>query len=246
MKLKNLLISTLSLSLFIVSCTKEDISVTKPESALVSDVKTMSVNSTNSEITNNKAYIFIEPKSKYPMVATYLNSTNTNNTPRVKFAGFDSRIFISTANKIDFVRYFSMPHWNDGRLPSVISVDIPQSSDGVDSEGNPIISYNFKTVKIIKGTFNEWAWVTILIPTSAMSNDTKKQTKIEFYTKKGSTFVVKKTSMTMNSVLYGHLINYNGTIIPQGNYRIYSTYTSTNMNHKFNLTDDVYFRGSGN
>ncbi len=93
MKLKNLLISTLSLSLFIVSCTKEDISVTKPESALVSDVKTMSVNSTNSEITNNKAYIFIEPKSKYPMVATYLNSTNTNNTPRVKFAGFDSRIF---------------------------------------------------------------------------------------------------------------------------------------------------------
>jgi hypothetical protein len=139
-----------------------------------------------------------------------------------------------------------MPHWNDGRLPSVISVDIPQSSGGVDIEGNPIISYNFKTVKIIKGTFNEWAWVTILIPTSAMSNDTKKQTKIEFYTKKGSTFVVKKTSMTMNSVLYGHLINYNGTIIPQGNYRIYSTYTSTNMNHKFNLTDDVYFRGTGN
>ena len=76
MKLKNLLIATLSISLFVVSCTKEDITVTKPESVLTNDVKTMSVNSTNSEVTNNKAYIFIEPKSKYPMVATYLNSTN--------------------------------------------------------------------------------------------------------------------------------------------------------------------------
>ena len=89
MKLKNLLIATLSISLFVVSCTKEDITVTKSESVLTNDVKTMSINSTNSEITNNKAYIFIEPKSKYPMVATYLNSTNTNNTPRVKFAGFE-------------------------------------------------------------------------------------------------------------------------------------------------------------
>ena len=68
----------------------------------------------------------------------------------------------------------------------VFETDVPQVSGNLDTHNNPKLAYNVTTVKIPKGTFNDYGWVTVLIPTSAMNNDTKRQRQIGFYTKNGN------------------------------------------------------------
>lgn len=135
-------------------------------------------------------------------------------------------------------------------MPSVIQSEIPQSTGGTDLYGNTKTAYNFTTIKINKGTLNEYGWVTVLIPISAMSNDSKKQVKIAYYSKNGNVITSSgnntQTIFSTNSTLYSYVLNYTGTRIPKGQYRVYSTYGGTEMRVKFNTTNDVYFRGASN
>lgn len=139
-----------------------------------------------------------------------------------------------------------MPHWIDGRLPQIMQVDVPQTSGGIDTFGNPVQAFNFKTVKIAKNTVNDsFSHVVVLIPINAMNNDTKRQRRIHIVEKNG-TATKSSTVYTTDNVLSGTVINYNGNRIPAGQYRVYSTYPSTGMRLNLNSTNDVYIRGYSN
>lgn len=250
MKLKQFFIGVISLSLIFVSCTKED-SYT-PQIENVSETSSIATMSTSTSTVLPKAYVFVEPQSKTNMIVSYLKTRprslqTPTNTP---FYGFFTGLPIKTTNYTDLLNYIDMPYWYDGTLPSIIQSEIPQSSGGLDSYGNPKTAYNFLTIKINKGTLNEYAWVTVLIPTSGMSNDTKKQTKIAYCTKNGNVITSSgnntQTIFSTNSTLYSYVLNYTGNRIPKGQYRVYSTYGGSQMRFGFNNTNDFYMRGASN
>jgi hypothetical protein len=252
MKLKQLFLGFISLSLILVSCTKDDVYTPKQESVTETmSVTTMSTMSTTS-VETPKAYIFVEPQSKLTMIVNYLKTRprsvqTPTNTP---FYGFFTGLPIKSTNYTDLLNYIDMPYWYNGTLPAVIQSEIPQSTGGLDAFGNQKVAYNFSTIKINKGTLNEFGWVTVLIPTSGMLNDTKKQNKIAYYSKNGNVITSSgnntQTIFNTNSTLYSYVLNYTGTRIPKGLYRVYSTYGGTQMRVKFNTTNDVYFRGASN
>ena len=185
MKIKHLLLSFLTLSVFLVSCSKEDIlGDIEPMSNM--EQATMSVSSTGGEQNTFRAYVFIEPSSKHVMIKNYLNTLPTLVPGKRQFLGFHG--VNGDAWKFNLPNYISMPHWIDGRLPQIIQTDIPQTSGGVDTYGNAKQAFNFTTVKISKNTVNDqFSWVVVLIPVNAMSNDTKRQRQIEVVEKLGTT-----------------------------------------------------------
>lgn len=250
MKIKQLLLGFLTLSVFFVSCTKEDLIVDLESSTVPYSQAVMSTERIGVE-PNLKAYIFIEKQSKTTSIVNYLkNQTRNPQSTGVPFYSCWTMVSIQNSNYRDLNNYLNMPFWSNGILPQVLTADIPQSSGGVDQHGNPKVAYNFETVKISKNTVNDNAWVLVLIPTSAMSNDTKRQNKIGYYAKNGTRIVSSannsQTILNTNTLLSSFVINYTGNIIPQGQYRVYSTYTSSHMRIGFNSTNDVYLRGAGN
>lgn len=230
--------------LFLTSCVKQDLPV--PQSDLSENkIENSVANSSSPSEPNNKVYVFVEPYSKYLMVAKYLKDSVTQ-LPNTKFLGFFVGPGLAVQNNVKF--YFDLPHWVDGRLPQVYTAEIPQTNGGSDSYGNPKYRFNFSTIKIPKGTVSGLGWVNVLIPVNAMSSDTKRQTSIFVYEKIGNTIVTNGTrtgtTYTTNSVMYSYLINYQGTKIPQGLYRLYTTYPSTGFRLNFDSVKDVYIKGN--
>lgn len=255
MKIKQLLLSFLTLSVFLVSCSKEeivgiDMNPTNTEIQQTQSTTTNPIARTSAE-PNLKAYVFIERQTRTSQIVNHLRTLprNTQSTGTIFYSYFTG-IGISNTNYRDLNNYYNMVLWNNGTLNQVISTDVPQVSGGVDSHGNTKTAYNFTTVKIPKGTLNEYGWVTVLIPTSAMNNDTKRQTKIAYYSKNGTKITSSgngsQTVVNVNQTLSSYVIYSNGTVIPEGNYRVYSTYTSSAMRFGFNSTNDVYIRGFSN
>ena len=246
MKLKQFILAV-TVTVLSISCTKQDIIIDKKET-LTQVNAVSSVVQTSTPETNNKAYIFVEPHTKYVMVANYLNTVTQSPSYKTRFLGF----FIGPGASVqhNLLYYIDMPHWYDGRLPSVIEAEIPQVSGGIDSFGNTKTAYNFTTVKIPKNTVSGLGWINILIPVSAMSNDTKRQKTIYTYEKIGNTLVTNGTvqgrSYTMNSVMYSYTFNYQGNRIPKGVYRLYTTYPDPGNRANLNSTKDYYLRGNGN
>ena len=250
MKLKQLFLAV-TITLFAISCTKQDTFTPQPNVVKIEEtIKTSSVGTTSES--NLKAYIFVEPQSKLGLIVNYLKSVprSTQTVFSTPFYGFFTGLPIKSTNYTDLINYINIPHWYNGTLPAVIQSEIPQISGGPDTHGNTKTAYNFTTIKINKGTLNEYGWVTVLIPVNAMSNDTKKQVKIAYYAKNGTKIVSSgnntQTIINTNSTLYSFVLNYTGTRIPAGQYRVYSTYGGTEMRVKFNTTNDVYFRGASN
>ena len=263
MKIKKLILSVVTLSVFLISCSKEEINGVNIQpkelteqsvsQSTVESTTTSTQNARTSSETNFKAYVFIERQSRLSNIVNHLRSLPRNSqSTGSPFYGFFAGLGVFNSNYRDLNNYYNMVLWNNGVLNPVISVDIPQTTGGVDNYGKPKTAYNFSTIKITKGTLNEWAWVTILIPTSAMNNDSKKQTKIGVYKKNGNKITsvgqngVGETTINVNPMLSSYIIYSNGTVIPQGNYRVYSSYGGTSMRFKLNTTEDVYFRGISN
>ena len=246
MNLKQFILAVV-VTVSVVSCTKQEIVVPQPENTVQTNA-VASTSVTTSEVTNNKAYIFVEPYSKYTMVARYLKDSVSQTPLKTPFLGF----FVGPGASIqyNFLYYVDMPHWYDGRLPAIIQADIPQTTGGVDAYGNGKVAYNFTTVKIPKGTDALYGWINILIPVSAMANDTKRQKIVYAYEKIGSTLVTNGTvqgkSYTMNSVMYSYTFNYQGNRIPKGVYRLYTTYPDPGNRASLNNTKDYYLKGNGN
>lgn len=243
MKIKNLLFGFITLSIFLTSCSKDE---TTDNLLLTKTSETKTVVSLNGTTTSQplKAYIFIEPKSKHPLINGYLKALPSLVAGKRQFPGFQG--VNGDSWKYNLPNYISMPFWSDGRLPQIIESEIPQTSGGVDAYGNPIQAYNFKTVKIAKNTVNDkFSWVVVLIPINAMSNDTKRQRRIHVVEKLNTT-IKSSTVYTTDNVISGTIINYQGNRIPAGQYRVYSTYPSTGMRMNLNSTYDVYIRGLSN
>ena len=256
MKLKQLFLAIFVTSVLFVSCTKEDVyTPTKQTSTVTTESLTMKSMSTSPTVsgTVNKAYVFIESRiNKSPRkVVDYLQTTQRNPlSTGTRFLSYFTSVGIFNSNFRDLVNYYSIPLWNSDSHLKVIEADVPQVNGGMDSANNPKLAYNFTTVKIPKGTFNDFGWVTVLIPTSAMNNDTKRQRQIGYYSKNGSRITSSgnntQTIINTNTVLSSYVINYTGNVIPQGQYRVYSTYGGPGMMVGFNTTNDVYFRGVSN
>jgi len=242
MKIKQLLLSLLTLSVFLVSCSKENILGSEITPINNMEHATMSTSSIGGEQTPLRAYIFVEPMSKHVMIKNHLKTLPF--TGRLPFVGFHG--VNAGAWKDNLPNYINMTHWIDGRLPQIMQVDIPQTSGGIDTFGNPVQSFNFKTVKITKNTVNDkFSWIIVLIPINAMSNDTKRQRRIRIDEKVGN-ITRSSTVFTTDNVMSGTAINYNGNRIPAGQYRVYSTYPSSGMRLNLNSTNDVYIRGFSN
>jgi hypothetical protein len=246
MKLKQLFVALFATSVLFVSCSKDDVfepvEQTSIESTQGQDLRTMSTSPTVSTVVP-KAYIFLEPRSKYVMVSSYLKTVPKSPLFSLPFIGWFG--VNGNAWRHNFMNYVDMPHWYDGRLPSVIESEIPQTNGSVDTYGNPILAYNFKTVKIPKNTAIGLTHISILIPVSGMNNDTKRQRTVRTYEKIGTSLVTNGsftgTTITMDNVYYGVLFNYQGNRIPKGLYRLYTTST-----FRVNLTStkDVYLKGN--
>jgi len=242
MKIKQLLLSLLTLSVFLVSCSKENILGSEITPINNMEHATMSTSSIGGEQTPLRAYIFVEPMSKHVMIKNHLNTLPF--TGRLPFVGFHG--VNAGAWKDNLSNYINMTHWIDGRLPQIMQVDIPQTSGGIDTFGNPVQAFNFKTVKITKNTVNDkFSWIIVLIPINAMSNDTKRQRRIRIDEKVGN-ITKSSTIFTTDNVMSETVINYNGNRIPAGQYRVYSTYPSSGMRLNLNSTNDVYIRGFSN
>ena len=115
MKLKQFILSVM-VTVLAISCTKQDIVVEKKET-LTQVNAVASVAPTSTPETNNKAYIFVEPHTKYVMVANYLN-TVSQTLNKTRFLGFFVGPGVSVQHNLLY--YIDMPHWYDGRLPSAI------------------------------------------------------------------------------------------------------------------------------
>jgi hypothetical protein len=246
MKIKHFIFSLITFSFLVFSCTQEEIvPLSQNSTQETMELSTMAVNTPSTP----KAYIFIEPTSKYVMVSKYLRDSTQKSPlfprPFLGYNGVDGG-----AIKHNFLNYVDMPHWYDGRLPAIIQADIPQVSGGTDVYGNPKIAYNFTTVKIPKNTVVGTAWINIMIPVSAMSNDTKRQKTVYSYEKIGNTLVTngswKGFTYTMERVIYEYTYNYQGNRIPKGLYRVYGTYPSTGLRANLTSNKDYYLRGNSN
>lgn len=225
--------------LFLGSCTKQDIQT--PQQNVVDQISTTSVQS-NSVSEPHLAYVFIEPQSKASVVTKYMKDT----AMVIRFYSFWVGLNLQQSNATDLNKYIDMPYWYNGVLPAVRQVEVPQTSGGTDMNGKPIVAHNFKSFMIPKNTINDFVWVTIFVPTSSMLNDTKRQKMVEYsYKRNGVTALTQNHTLT-GSAPYSVLVNYTGNRIPQGTYRVISTWTNTNMRVRLNSTDDVYFRGNGN
>ena len=238
MKIKHLLLSLLTFSVFLTSCSKEDILGSEINPVVNMEHATMSTSSDGGTQTPLRAYIFVEPRLKHTMIRNYLRTLPF--TGRLPFVGFHGVGLGENlkSNFPNFSNYINMPHWIDGRLPQIMQSDILQTSREIDRFGNTIEPFNFKTVKIAKNTVNDsFSYIIVLIPINAMNNDTKRQTLIRIVEGSGSPKDVKT-----DNVLSGVVINYNGNRIPAGQYRIYTT-TDRGMVLNLNSRNDVYIRG---
>jgi hypothetical protein len=254
MKIKKLILSVVTLSVFLISCSKEEIngvniqpkeSIEQPISqSTVESTTTSTQNARTSTETNFKAYVFIETRINGTprKVVEYLQSTPRNPlSTGTRFLSFFVN-GITSSNFRDLNNYYSIPFWNKDSHLKVIVTDVPQVSGDVDSYNNQKKAYNFTTVKIPKGTFNDYGWVTILIPISAMNNDTRRQKQIRVSSSGGNRYMIRNTNTTLSS----YVINYTGNVIPQGQYRVYSTYSDPAMRIKFDSLNDVYLKGESN
>jgi hypothetical protein len=236
MKLKQLFVALFATSVLFVSCSKDDVfepvEQTSIESAQGQDLRTMSTSPTVPTV-GPKAYIFVEPQTKTGMIVNYLKTVPSQsvktptNTP---FYGFFTGSPIRPTNFSDLRNYVDMPHWYNGTLPSVIQSDITQTSTGV---------YNMGTVKISGPLVNnQFVWITVLIPVNATPNSNWRQNKMSTKHNNGAYRVAFNT----NSTLYSYVMNYTGNRIPAGQYRVYGTYSGTELRPK--VVGEFYLKGS--
>ena len=235
MKLKQLFVAIFATSVLFVSCSKDDvfdpIQQSSVESTQGEDLRTMSTSPTVSTV-GPKAYIFVEPQSRLTMIVNHLKTVphsvkTPTNTP---FYGFFTGSPIRPTNFSDLRNYVDMPHWYDGRLPAVIQSNITQTSTGV---------YNFGTVKISGPLVNnQFVWITVLIPVNATPNPNWRQSRMA----SAHSNAVYRTPFNTNYTLSSYILNYTGNRIPAGQYRVYSTYSGTELRPK--VMGDFYIRGS--
>lgn len=179
------------------------------------------------------AYLFIEPISAIVPLGQYMVSNGfTWGGFNLGVPSINQNLFNNQLNA-----YISFSGWSNGLLPAVQTEPIPQNSGGVDNYGNSIVAYNFTTHRVSAGTVNEESWFTWIIPTDGTNN--LKQTQIGFNFGGDASSL---TTANMNSTIYNLIVNYTGSTIPQGTYKVYTTKPNTIFRN--NNVDAIYFKGN--
>ncbi len=189
----------------------------------------------SSPLPPTKAFLFIEPYSGSSSIGSWMYSSLgsgfygfTNGTQPTQTQG--------TFN-VELNTYVNFSGWTTGLFPPIINQDVPQSTGGVDSFGNPIIAYNFKTTIVSANTVSSGkAWFTWMIPTGQTNG--LYQIKIDYSTSSPTIL----TTVLAEPTIYSYYFTYTGDTIPKTTYRVYTTYPSTN----FELLNSsaIYFKGN--
>lgn len=206
--------------------------VTPTPTITVSPTPTMTP--TPSPLPNLFAYLFIEPVSGSSALGSYMYTNGSN------FFGFTNASQPSQSQvpfNNDMNLYMNYSGWSNGQFPSIVVQGIPQTTGGDDPFGNPISAYNFFTTEIKSGTVKSKAWYTWFIPVIATNNEI--QTEIYLNAMGNPT---QQESVGTEPTINSYLVNYTGSTIPSGSYRVYTTFP----NQIFRLTNNnnIYFRGS--
>jgi hypothetical protein len=138
---------------------------------------------------------------------------------------------------IDMNLYMNYASWTNGQFPSIVVQSVPQTTGGDDAFGNPISKYNFFTTEIKSGTVLSKAWYTWFIPVIATNNEI--QTEIYINAMGNPT---QQESVGTEPTINSYLVNYTGSTIPSGTYRVYTTFP--NQIFRLNNNNNIYFRGS--
>lgn len=179
------------------------------------------------------AYLFIEPYSGSSNIGSYMYSQGST------FYGFTngSRPSTSAATfQTDMVSYVNYSGWTNGEFPRLIKGFIRTTDGGFDTYGNPIIAYNFQTVRVPEDTVLSKGWYTWIIPTIMTNNE--KQIKIDLGVVNPNVF----TSVNMEPTIYDNTFSYSGPTISHQTYRVYTSYPSKTF--ELDNNDNLYFRGS--
>ena len=225
MKIKQLSLAV-AITLLAISCTKQDVSTPQPNDVKSESTTTLAASSvgTSSE-SSNLAYVFIEPKNKQNLIVKFLKDSVPH--AAIPFLGFNFGFGITPSNKNDLLNYINLKYWYNGQLPAVRTVNVSQSTYLIDS-----LSINNLTIN------DNATWITILIPVSAMANDTRRQTKIQI----GGTGL-RTSVVNLNSTIHNYTLDYTGNNLPKRRYRLYTTFVSPTM--RFNLTraGNIFIKG---
>jgi hypothetical protein len=225
MKIKQLFLAV-AITILAISCSKQDTFTVQPNQVKSEATTTLAASSvgTSSE-SLNLAYVFIEPKNKQNLIVKYLKDSVPHAS--IPFLGFNFGFGITPSNKNDLLNYINLKYWYNGQLPAVRTVNVSQSTYNIDS-----LSINNLTIN------DNSTWITILIPVSAMANDTRRQTKIQI----GGTGL-RTSVVNLNSTIHNYTLDYTGNNLPKRRYRLYTTFVSPTM--RFNLTraGNIFIKG---
>lgn len=180
------------------------------------------------------AYLLIEPISANTSFNQWMSSGSS------AFRGFSNGIAPSTTES-DFNnqmnRYVSYSGWGVN-APSVRTADIVTVGGTIDAYGNLVQPYLFKTHEIPAGTISGLSWFTWIISTGATNGKKVNNIGINDYGNPNSMIPVN-----MNELYYDMSFNYTGSTIPQGHYRLYTTFGIPNMRLD-NTFFNIYFKGN--
>jgi hypothetical protein len=183
------------------------------------------------------AYLFIEPQSGSTGIGQYLYNLNNSRT----FFGFTNSSIPNTSNpsqfNIDMNDYVSFSGWTGGTFPAVQSESVPQTSGGVDTYGNAITAYNFRTHQVPAGSVGGPAWYTWIIPTG--STNGLEQIHIDFNINGNPNSL---NTIITDSTIRNYTFTYTGGTIPVDTYKVYTTFADL----AFYITDNdnIYFKGN--
>jgi hypothetical protein len=178
------------------------------------------------------AFLFVEPMSGSTNLGNYMSSQG------VYFFGFSNGIAPSNAQlyfQADMETYVSYSGWTSGEFPAVIRADVPQTSGGDDSFGEPIVAYNFVTTEVPTEIASNQSWYTWFIPTSLTNNEFQTQINLSYDLPDNYGPII------MNSTIYDTTYVSAGGILPPATYRVYTTFPDS----QFQITHigSIYFRG---
>ncbi len=183
------------------------------------------------------AYLFIEPQSGSTSIGQYLYDLDNART----FFGFTNSSIPDTSNSsqfnIDMNDYVSFSGWTGGTFPAVQSESVPQTSGGVDTYGNAITAYNFRTHQVAAGSVGGPAWYTWIIPTG--STNGLEQIHIDFNINGNPNSL---NTIITDSTIRNYTFTYTGGTIPVDTYKVYTTFADL----AFYITDNdnIYFKGN--
>lgn len=180
------------------------------------------------------AYLTIEPQGQN------LNFNGWMVSQGSAFRGFwngGATVANSVTFNQQFNAYLNYSGWG-GNSPAIVTGTISPTSGGNDAFGNPINAYLFQTTQVPAGTTPSNAWYTWYVSTGATNGQI--MTQVSTNTAGSPSALIARN---MNSGYYNNLVTYTGTTIPQGVYRVYTTYGLTDF--RINASaNNVFFKGN--